>query len=210
MPTQIQKLFISGSTGKLEVVRGQPASVPRGIAVIAHPHPLHGGTMENKVVHTMFSTLLALDFITAKFNFRGVGLSEGQYDHGVGETDDVITIVRAMGYHSDTEDARLPLLLAGFSFGGAIQLHAAHALHPDYLILVAPSVANLQAPSVPENTELALIIQGDKDDIVLPETILEWATPTSQPIVFIPGAEHFFHGKLMILKEIITHSFRKT
>ena len=209
MPAQIQKLFIPGSSGKLEVVRGQPGSVPRGIAVIAHPHPLHGGTMENKVVQTMFSTLLALGFVTAKFNFRGVGLSEGHYDHGIGEIDDVITVAKALNHQSGDDSARLPLLLAGFSFGGAIQLHAAHALIPDYLLLVAPSVAHLKAPAVPETIEYALIIQGDKDDVVLPETILDWATPTSQPIVFIPGAEHFFHGKLMILKNIITQSFRK-
>lgn len=209
MPTQIQKLFVSGSTGKLEVVHGQPASEPRGIAIIAHPHPLHGGTMENKVVHTMFSTLLALDFITAKFNFRGVGLSEGKYDHGVGETDDAITVAKFIHQQFNHQNSPLPLLLAGFSFGGAIQLHAALTLNPDYLILVAPSVAHLQAPAVPKTTQLALIIQGDKDDIVSPETILDWATPTSQPIVFIPGAEHFFHGKLMVLKDIINQSFRK-
>lgn len=157
----------------------------------------------------MFTTLLALDFITAKFNFRGVGLSEGHYDHGVGEIDDAITVAKSICPQSSPESARLPLLLAGFSFGGAIQLHAALTLNPDYLILVAPSVAHLQAPSVPKTTEFALIIQGNKDDIVSPETILDWATPTSQPIVFIPGAEHFFHGKLMIIKDIIIKSFGK-
>lgn len=208
MPAQIQKLFISGSTGKLEVVRGNPGLAPRGNAVIAHPHPLHGGTMDNKVVQTMFSTLLALNFITVKFNFRGVGLSEGQYDQGVGETDDVISVVKTLNDPSETEGNRLPLMLAGFSFGGAIQLHAAHALNPDYLLLVAPSVAHLHAPPVPETTNHALIIQGDKDDIVSPATIMDWAMPTSQPILFIPGAEHFFHGKLMILKDVITKAFR--
>lgn len=210
MPDRIQKLFIPGPAGKLEVVLGQSTAAPRGIAIIAHPHPLHGGTMENKVVQTIFSTLLALDFTAAKFNFRGVGLSEGQYDHGVGEADDAIAVAKSIYQHWNLEGTRLPLLLAGFSFGGAIQLQVAHTLNPNYLILVAPSVANFQAPTVPETTEHALIIQGDKDDIVLPETILDWATPTSQPIIFIPGAEHFFHGKLMILKAIITQAFRKT
>ena len=106
-----------------------------------------------------------------------------------------------------SHSAGLPLLLAGFSFGGAIQLYAAQRLNPEFLILVAPSVANLNAPAVPETTEYALIIQGNKDDIVLPDDVLTWATPTSQPIVFIPGAEHFFHGKLTILKQLILRHF---
>ncbi len=209
MPIVTQKHFIPGPAGKLEVILAEPASTPQGIAIIAHPHPLHGGTMENKVVHTLFSTLLELGFIPAKFNFRGVGQSEGIFDKGVGETEDTIAIVETISNQLDNHAVELPLLLAGFSFGGAVQLHAAHRLNPEYLILVAPSVANLKAPAVPETTQYALIIQGDKDDIVSPESLLTWATPKSQPIVFIPGAEHFFHGKLMILKHIIMQSFRK-
>ncbi len=208
MPIVTQKFFIAGPAGKLEVILAEPASTAQGIAIIAHPHPLHGGTMNNKVVHTLFSTLLALGFITAKFNFRGVGQSEGIFDHGVGETEDVITIAQAIVSQFDNGTTELPLLLAGFSFGGAVQLHAAHRLNPEHLILVAPSVDNLKAPTVPETTQYALIIQGDKDDIVLPESVLAWAAPKSQPIVFIPGAEHFFHGKLMILKHVITHAFK--
>lgn len=183
--------------------------MPKGIAIIAHPHPLHGGTMDNKVVYTLFNTMLELKFITAKFNFRGVGQSEGRFDHGIGEIEDVITIAQAIRHQFSNYPTDLPLLLSGFSFGGAIQLHAAKRLNPEFLILVAPSVANQNAPAVPEATQFALIIQGDKDEIVLPETLLAWATPQSQPIVFIPGAEHFFHGKLVVLKQLILKIFTR-
>ena len=209
MPAVTQKFFIDGPAGKLEVILGEPESIPRGIAIIAHPHPLHGGTMDNKVIHTLFTTLLELEFITAKFNFRGVGKSEGNFDHGIGEIEDVITVTQTIRSQFSNHSTDLPLLLAGFSFGGAIQLHAAERLNPKYLILIAPSVANLNAPTVPETTQYALIIQGDKDDIVSPDTLLAWATPKSQPIVLIPGAEHFFHGKLVILKQVITQAFTR-
>lgn len=204
----IQNLFIDGPAGKLEVILGEPRSIPKGLAIIAHPHPLHGGTMDNKVIHTLFTTLLELEFVVAKFNFRGVGKSEGVHDHGRGETEDAITITQMLRHQFNDHTADLPLLLAGFSFGGAIQLHAAKRLNPEYLILIAPSVVNLDAPSVPETAQYALIIQGDRDDIVLPDRLLAWATPQSQPITFIPGAEHFFHGKLAILKQVILNAFK--
>ncbi len=207
MPAVTQKFFIDGPAGKLEVILGDPESIPKGIAIIAHPHPLHGGTMDNKVVHTLFTTLLELEFITAKFNFRGVGKSAGTFDHGIGEIGDAVTVTQTIRSQFNRHSADLPLLLAGFSFGGAIQLHAAERLGPEFLILVAPSVVNLNAPAVPKKTEYALIIQGDKDDVVLPADLLAWAAPTSQPIVFIPGAEHFFHGKLTILKQLILRYF---
>lgn len=207
MALATQKFFIDGPAGKLETVLGEPQSIPKGIAVIAHPHPLHGGTMDNKIVHTLFTTLLELGFITAKFNFRGVGLSEGQFDHGSGEIDDVLAVTQTLREQFTHQVTDIPLLLAGFSFGGAIQLHVAKQLAPEFLILVAPSVVNLQAPPVPETTQCALIIQGDQDDVVLPEAVLNWAEPASQPVVVIPGAGHFFHGKLTILKQLILNYF---
>jgi alpha/beta superfamily hydrolase len=203
----LQRFFIDGPAGKLETVLGKPESIPQGIAIIAHPHPLHGGTMDNKVVHTLFTALLDLEFITAKFNFRGVGQSAGNFDQGIGEIEDVVAVTQKIRNQFSNHSTNMPLLLAGFSFGGAIQLHVAERLKPEYLILVAPSIVHLKAPDVPETTEYALIIQGDKDDIVLPDAILTWAAPKSQPIVFIPGAEHFFHGKLMILKQLIFRAF---
>lgn len=207
MPIETQKIFIDGPSGKLEAVLAIPESESKGIAVIAHPHPLHGGTMNNKVVHTVFTTLQSLNFVTVKFNFRGVGESAGIFDHGIGEVDDVIAVTEAIRSQFDQRAKQLPLLLAGFSFGGGIQLLAAAKLNPMFLILVAPSVANLKAPSVSDSVQFALIIQGDQDDIVLPQQVLAWATPKSQPIVLVPGADHFFHGKLLLLRQWIARFF---
>jgi alpha/beta superfamily hydrolase len=207
LPAATQKIFIDGPAGKIETILSAPASTPQGIAIIAHPHPLHGGTMDNKVIQTLFNTLQLLDFAVVKFNFRGVGASDGVFDHGTGEIDDVIAVTAAIRNRFSDTTAKLPLLLGGFSFGGGIQLHAAEKLNPEFLILIAPSVANLKAPPVSDSTQLTLIIQGDRDDIVLPEQIFAWVTPKSQPIVFIPGAGHFFHGKLMLLKQLILEFF---
>lgn len=207
MPAVTRKFLIDGPAGKLEIALGEPRSIPKGIAIIAHPHPLHGGTMDNKVVHTLFTTLLELGFITVKFNFRGVGQSAGSFAHGTGEIEDVIAVTQTIRCQFNNQLPDIPLLLAGFSFGGAVQLHVAARLNPEFLILVAPSVVNLAAPPVPETTQHALIIQGDKDDIVSADAILAWAAPASQPVVFIPGAGHFFHGKLTILKKLILGCF---
>ncbi len=207
MSAVTQKFFIDGPAGKLETVLSEPRSTPKGIAVIAHPHPLHGGTMDNKVVHTLFTALLELEFITVKFNFRGVGRSEGSFGQGAGEIEDVIAVTQTIRNQFSYQITNIPLLLAGFSFGGAVQLHAAEKLAPEFLLLVAPSVVSLRAPPVPETTQYALIIHGDKDDVVLPEAVLSWAEPVSQPILVVPGTGHFFHGKLALLKRLVLDHF---
>jgi hypothetical protein len=204
-----QKIFIDGPAGKLETVLGELNSEHRnGIAVIAHPHPLYGGTMDNKVVHTLFKALLELGFVTVKFNFRGVGKSEGVYGEGVGETEDVITVVEALQKQFDAKANNLPLLLAGFSFGGTIQAHVAQNLRPQILVLVAPSVGHLNTLPISDYVVRPLIIHGDQDEVVLLKTVLHWATPQDLPVVVIPGAEHFFHGKLRILKRVVLDSCR--
>ncbi len=202
----IQKFFVDGPAGRLETILAEPKSKPCGIAIIAHPHPLYGGTMDNKVVYTLFNTLLELDLITVKFNFRGVGNSAGIYDNGIGEVDDVVTITRTICNQFNNQLTHLPLLLAGFSFGGAIQAHAAQHLNPQHLILVAPSVANLNAPLVHNQARHILVIHGDQDDVVPLQTVLDWATPQSLAVEIIPGAEHFFHGQLTALKQTILRS----
>ena len=207
MSAVTQKFFIDGPAGKLETVLGEPDSAPKGIAVIAHPHPLHGGTMDNKVVHTLFSALLELEFITVKFNFRGVGRSEGSFGQGAGEIEDAVTVTQMIRNQFSHQITNIPLLLAGFSFGGAVQLHAAEKLAPEFLLLVAPSVVNLRAPPVPETARYTLIIHGDKDDVVLPEAVLGWAEAAMQPVLIVPGAEHFFHGKLALLKRLVLDHF---
>jgi uncharacterized protein len=199
-----QKIFIDGKAGKLETILAEPDFEHRqGIAVIAHPHPLYGGTMDNKVVHTLFKASIELGFIAVKFNYRGVGKSEGDYGDGLGETEDVIAVVEAVQDQFDARTNNLTLLLAGFSFGGAVQAHAAMTLSPQSLIMVSPSVDHFQVPSIISYAERVLIIQGDQDEVVPLKTILHWAAPQDLPIVVIPGAEHFFHSKLHIVKRIV-------
>lgn len=193
----------------------------RGIAVIAHPHPLYGGTMDNKVVHTLFKVLLELGFIAVKFNFRGVEQSEGNRysgnDNGTGEIEDVLAVVEnTRNQFTSSFNESPPLVLAGFSFGGAIQAYAAQRLKPQKLIMVAPPVERLNVPPLAhpgakhdiEPIPDILIIHGDQDDVVPLKTVLDWAAPQELPVVVVPGAEHFFHGRLHILKRIIQDSCR--
>lgn len=199
----MQTFFIEGPAGRIETILAEPKTHPSGIAVVAHPHPLHGGTMDNKVVYTLFNSVLELRYIAVKFNFRGVGKSEGVFDNGIGEVEDVIAVTQSIQSQFTDHTGDLPLLFAGFSFGGGIQIRAAERLNPRSLVLVSPSLRHVGAPRIPASVENTLIIQGDKDDIVPLNTILDWATPQSLPIVIIPGAEHFFHGKLNVLKRVI-------
>src|SRR6185437_9734128 len=210
-----RKIFINGPAGKLETVVAEPdIDRPRGIAIIAHPHPLYGGTMDNKVVYTLFKTLLELGFITVKFNFRGVGQSEGNCyaNEGAGETEDVLAVAQTIrNQFNSSSDMPLPLLLAGFSFGGAIQAFAAQQLKPQKLVMIAPAVERLNVPPIANpgirngfaSSPDILIIHGDQDDVVPLKTVLDWAAPQELPVVVIPGAEHFFHGRLNILKRVV-------
>ncbi|SET65600.1 hypothetical protein SAMN05216326_1538 [Nitrosomonas marina] len=205
----MHKFFIDGPSGRLETILAEPKESPKGIAVVAHPHPLHGGTMDNKVVYTLFNSILELGFIAVKFNFRGVGKSEGSFDEGIGETEDIVTVTQTIQHQFDHHLHDKPLLLAGFSFGGGVQLRAVERLHPQSLVLVAPSIRTAGTVFSYSGIEQILIIHGDQDEITPLHTILDWATPHTLPIVVIPGAEHFFHGKLPVLKNTI-HNFMKT
>ncbi|SFM16039.1 hypothetical protein SAMN05421863_101545 [Nitrosomonas communis] len=200
------KLFVSGPVGKLETIVFVPASKPRGIAIIAHPHPLYHGNMDNKIVYILSKALIESGYITVKFNFRGVGASEGDYAEGIGEVKDVLAVTQAIRHQYDIIPYQLPLLLAGFSFGGAIQTYAAQQLNPQKLVLIAPSVDRLNAPAVIHHADSVLIVHGDQDDIVPLRSVLDWATPQTIPVVVIPGAEHFFHGKLSTLKQVILNA----
>lgn len=207
MHNSFQKFFIDGPTGRLETVLAKPESDQRGLAIIAHPHPLHGGTMDNKIVHTLFKALLVLGFVSVKFNFRGVRESEGAHDHGIGEVEDVVAVVESIRDRNIVESESL--LLAGFSFGGAIQAHASQQLNPQHLVLVAPSVVNLSTPPVAHHCKNTLIIHGDQDEIVPLQKVLAWAAPQSLPVVVVPGTEHFFHGNLLILRRIVMQCLSK-
>ena len=215
-PLAPQSFLIDGPAGKLETILAEPDSgQPRGIAIVAHPHPLYGGTMDNKVVYTLFKALLELGFIAVKFNFRGVGQSGGIHDpsqNGAGETEDVVAVAESIkNQFAARFGGPSPLLLAGFSFGGAIQAYAAQRLKPERIIMVAPAVERLNAPPIvsssvkreTENAPAILIIHGDQDDVVPLKSVLAWAAPQELPVVVVPGAEHFFHRRLHILKRVV-------
>jgi alpha/beta superfamily hydrolase len=217
------RTFIDGPAGKLEAILARPKHEhPRGIAVVAHPHPLYGGTMHNKVVHTLARALLAQGYVVARFNFRGVEGSAGRCnaddDEGEGEVEDVLAVSSAVDDRFASLFPAVPeRVLAGFSFGGAIQARAAQRLPSERLILVAPSVARLQVPPLihPAKESHAasapgvLMVHGDRDDIVPLQSVLDWAAPQELPVVVVPGAGHFFHGKLHLLRRIVEENGRR-
>src|SRR5450759_1297935 len=184
MPT-LKKFSITGAAGNLEGIAHLPDVAPRAIAVVAHPLPTMGGTMDNKVVTTLAKTFVELGFAALRFNFRGVGGSGGTFDEGDGEVDDVLAVVR----HARQEYGDLPLILSGFSFGGYVQACAAQQLHPLQLVLVAPAVGRFAMPPVPHNT---LLIHGDQDEVVPLADVLHWARPQHLPVIVLAGAGHFF------------------
>ena len=201
----LHKFLIAGTAGKLEGITHLPDETPRAIAVVAHPLPTMGGTMENKIVTTLAKTFVELGFAALRFNFRGVGHSEGDFDEGDGEVEDVLAVVR----HARQEHGDLPLILAGFSFGGYIQARAAQRLHPhpNRLVLVAPAVGRFAMPHVPQNT---LLIHGEEDEVIPLADALLWARPQHLPIVVLPEAGHFFHGRLHQIKQLVLQNFDGT
>ena len=194
-------MLIPGPAGLIEAALADPGPSRRGIAVIAHPHPLYGGTMDNKVVTTLARAFEGEGFAAVRFNFRGVGQSAGAFDEGEGETDDAVAVAKwalaALG--------QSPLWLAGFSFGAAIQARAAERLQPARLVLVAPAVTRVATPSVPED---ALVIHGERDDVVPLGEVMDWARPQGLPVLVIPGGEHFFHGRLPLLRRLVAAACR--
>ena len=198
----LTRVMIEGPAGAIETDVNDPGGARRGIALIAHPHPLQGGAKDNKVVTTLAKVFFALGHVVARPNFRGVGASAGSHDEGRGEADDLI----AVASHLKREYGELPLLLAGFSFGSFVQTRVAQRLHPGSLVLVAPAVNRFTAESVPRET---LVIHGELDDVVPLAAVLEWARPQSLPVVVIPGGEHYFHGRLNLLAEIVLRYFRR-
>ena len=218
MPAAAARALIDGAAGKIEVAGAVPDS-PRTLAVIAHPHPLFGGTMDNKVVTTLVRAFVETGAATFRFNFRGVGASEGVHDEGRGETDDMLRVIE----HAKSVAGALPLKLAGFSFGGAVATRASATADFTRLILVAPGFRritghgmgeapdpadpNLGAPGRhgPANT---VVVHGDLDDTVPLSDSIAWATPREVPVVVVPGGEHFFHRKLHVLREVVARWVR--
>jgi len=186
--------------GVLQGMVHMPPGEPLAIAVVAHPLPTMGGTMDNKIVTTLVKTFVELDFVALRFNFRGVGESSGSFDEGNGEVDDVLAVTD----YAFQEFGPLPLILAGFSFGGYVQARAAEKLHPHNMVLVAPAVCRFAMPHVPSNT---LLIHGEQDEIVPLADVLAWAAPQNLTVVQVPVATHFFHGHLQQIKTIVSQYF---
>ena len=196
-----QKFTIPAPAGVLEGVWHLPDGAPLAIAVVAHPLPIMGGTMDNKVVTTLVKTFAELGFAALRFNFRGVGASTGEFDGGNGEVEDVLAMVR----HAQQEQGDLPLVLAGFSFGGFVQARVAQQLHPQQLVLVAPAAGKYDVPPVPHNN---LVVHGEQDEVIPLADLMDWARPQHLPVVVLPEAGHFFHGRLNQLKQIVLQHFR--
>lgn len=200
-PSTPEQVLIDGPAGTIEADLDDPGDGRRGIALIAHPHPLLGGTKDNKVVTTLARTFYTLGYAALRPNFRGVGGTAGEHDEGRGETDDLV----AVAAYARQRFGDLPLILAGFSFGGFVQTRVLKRLHPDQLVLVAPPVSRFDAGTVPAGT---LVIHGELDDVVPLKAVLDWARPQDLPVVVVPGGEHFFHGRLKLLQQIVARHCR--
>ena len=211
MNSQTQSLTLPGPVGAIQALLDLPEAdlfaSPRGTAVIAHPHPLFGGTMTNKVVQTIARACVQCGWRAVRFNFRGVGASGGHYDEGRGEVDDMLAVV------AQTAPADQPLLLAGFSFGGFIAARAIDTLHPQRAIagavLVGTAASRFDVPPVPaELHPQTLVVHGEQDDTVPLASVMDWARPQSLPVTVVPGGEHFFHGQLPLLKALVVRHVR--
>jgi len=192
-----EKVLIDGPSGALEVVVNAPDTARRGIALVAHPHPLQGGTLDNKVAQTLAKAFHALGYVAVRFNFRGVGGSQGTFDEGVGETDDGLA---ALVHARSTYGERLPIALAGFSFGSYVQTRIAKRVAAERLVLVGPAVMRFPIEHVPADT---IVIHGEQDEVVPLADVLDWARPQALPVVVFPGCTHFFHGRLPQLRDTI-------
>lgn len=188
------KLRIPAAVGKLETVIDDPEGERRGLLLVAHPHPLHGGSLENKVVTTLAKAANEAGWVSVRPNFRGVGMSDGSFDAGVGETDDLLAVARFV----EASYPNLPWALAGFSFGAFVQHRLRQQLDARRLILVAPAVTMYAFDPVPADS---VVIFGDADELIPPAAIRLWAEQQQLAVKIIPDAGHFFHGKLKELKQ---------
>jgi len=189
---------IDGPAGPLEIVQNIPPTAARGVALIAHPLPTQGGTLDNKVVQTLAKTFFGLGYVAVRFNFRGVGQSAGAFDEGEGETDDALA---ALAHAREEFGAALPVILAGFSFGSFVQTRVAQRVQAQRLVLVGPAVGRFEVGAVPADT---IVIHGEEDEVVALKDVFAWARPQELPIIVFPGCSHFFHGRLPQLQRVIT------
>ncbi len=211
MNAQTQRLLLPGPAGALECALDAPGGAATALLVVCHPHPQHGGTLDNKVVQTLARAGLQCGFRSLRFNFRGVGDSAGAWDDGRGEVDDALAVVAAARAMAGA--AELPLVLAGFSFGGFVAASAAARLAADgsgprRLALIAPSTLKQAVPPVAAELRAdTLVVHGETDDVVPLSATLAWARPQALPVTVIPGVGHFFHGQLALLKTLVVRAW---
>ncbi len=206
MNSLTEKRLIAGPAGAIEIAIDSPPATfegrLRGMALVCHPNPTQGGTMDNKVVQTLARAFVQLGYRAVRFNFRGIGQSEGGWDAGQGEVDDALAVLAAV-----REPAEV-FVLAGFSFGAFVSSQAAQRLpegqQAERLVLVGPATSRFDTAPVPAD---ALVIHGEIDDVVPLASVLDWARPQSLPGVVVPGVGHFFHGQLPLLKNIIVRNW---
>ena len=197
MRASTRREFVAGAAGRIECAVDSPEGEARGVALIAHPHPLFGGSLDNKVVQTLARAFLELGYETWRPNFRGVGQTEGVHDEGRGELEDLAAVLEHI--------RREKFVLAGFSFGASLAAQLAEKEKPEWLVLVGVGITRVMAPPVPAGT---LVIHGENDDTVPLAAVMDWARPQELPVVVVPGADHFFHRKLHILRALVQGYWR--
>ena len=201
MNSQTQRITWRGEAGAIEGLLDQPEGAARGVAVVAHPHPLFGGTMDNKVVQTLARAFVQCGWTVARFNFRGVGASEGAHDAGAGEARDFLSVVEQVAPIG-------ALAIAGFSFGSFVASHAIQSLWEkrdiEKIVFVGTATERLAVADVPESLhDKTLVVHGEQDDTVSLASVMDWARPQSLPVMVVPGGGHFFHGQLPLLKSLV-------
>ncbi len=208
MNAQTERLVLTAGAGAVEALRDVPGgeAPARGVAVIAHPHPLFGGTMDNKVVQTLARAFTQCGWVAVRFNFRGVGASAGVHDEGRGEAEDLQAVVRAVAPDG-------PLALAGFSFGAFVTCAALAGIAParpvDKIVLVGTAASRFAVPPLPADAhDRALVVHGEADDTVPLASVMDWARPQTLPVTVVPAGGHFFHGQLPLLKNLVVRHLR--
>jgi alpha/beta superfamily hydrolase len=201
MNLQTRRLTLQGPAGDLEALLDEPSGPCKGVAVISHPHPLFGGTMDNKVVQTLARAFVHSGWRAVRYNFRGVGASAGEYDEGRGEVEDLLAVV-------EQQAATGPLALAAFSFGAFVTTQAvvrlAESRPIDQLVLVGTAASRFQAAVIPQDLHpRTLVVHGEADDTVPLSAVMDWARPQTLPVLVVPGVGHFFHGQLPLLKTCV-------
>jgi alpha/beta superfamily hydrolase len=200
-PRTLERYTIPGPAGALEVALNVPAQPLSGLALVLHPNPVEGGTLDNKVAHTLAKTFFALGYAAVRCNFRGVGASQGAFDGGEGESADALAALA----HGRERAGDLPVVLAGFSFGAFVAARVAQLVAAERVVLVGPAVRRFPVADVPADT---IVIHGEEDDVVPLGDVLAWARPQSLPVTVFPGCGHFFHGRLPQLARVIAGMWR--